>query len=249
MSRCRPPEYTDTMKTAGVVLLHGYGVRGYIWGPVQAALGNRLGPIASPDFSAADPADLITRAKARLRRHSLECDGPVAAVGHSLGAAVAAVAARDLGSDIVSAVVLIAPPFGDRDFVPGPLLRFLLRRRLLPPILVRHRFFSPLTPRSVRRAVFKSAQPESAELQKIQFERRWFHTDMLSERLPQPSMVIASPADRLVPVSQSEEFAQTIGAAVHIFDESLGVAHNDLFASQEIAGTVADLIVSFVHSA
>lgn len=100
---------------AGVVLLHGYGVRGYIWGPVQAALDNRIGPVATPDFDAPSVEDLVSRAKARVRRHSLECDGPVMVAGHSLGAVLAAIAARDLGEEVVAAVVLIAPPYGERE--------------------------------------------------------------------------------------------------------------------------------------
>ncbi len=236
------------MKPAGAVLLHGYGVRGYIWGPMQSALDNRLGPIATPDLEATTVTDLLNRAKARVRRHSLECDAPVAVVGHSLGAVLAAVAARDLGPEIVSAVVMLAPPFGKREHLPGKLSQFLLRHRLIPPILLRPRFFSRLTPRTVKRAVFRAAVPESPGIQSLIFEPQWFHSGFFPPPLQQPSLVIASPADRIVPVTQSEEFARAIGAGTHVFDEVAGVAHNDLFASPEIAFTVAGLMVGFIAS-
>ncbi|MEE8441504.1 MAG: alpha/beta fold hydrolase, partial [Spirochaetia bacterium] len=249
ISRRYGDEYTGAMKPAGAVLLHGYGVRGYIWGPMQAALDDRLGPIATPDLEAPSVAELVNKAKARVRRHSLECDAPVAVVGHSLGAVLAAIAARDLGPEIVSAAVMLAPPFGDRGRVPGKFLQFLFRRRLIPSILLRPRFFSSLTPRTVRRAVFRAAVPESPGIQSLIFEPHWFHSGFFSVPLQQPSLVIASPADRIVPLSQSEEFARTIGARTHLFEEAAGVAHDDLFASPEIASTVAELMINFIASA
>jgi pimeloyl-ACP methyl ester carboxylesterase len=237
------------MNPGGAVLLHGYGVRGYIWGPMQSALDDRLGPVATPDLEAPSIADLLNRAKARIRRHSLECDTPVVAVGHSLGAVLAAVAARDLGPDIVSAAILVAPPFGERGDVPGKLLQFLLKRRLIPPILIRPRFFSSLTPRTTRRAVFKAAVPESPGIQSLGFEPRWFHSDAFPTPLLQPCLVIASSADRIVPATQSEAFAEVIGAKTHLFDEESGVAHDDLFASPTIVSSIADLIVEFTAGA
>ncbi|MBU8912749.1 MAG: alpha/beta hydrolase [Spirochaetales bacterium] len=236
------------MKPAGAVMLHGYGVRGYIWGPLQAALNDRLGPIATPDLEATTVTDLLNKAKARVRRHSLECDAPVAVIGHSLGAVLAAVAARDLGPEIVSAAVMLAPPFGEQEHLPGAFLQFLLRRRLIPPIFLRPRFFSSLTPRTVKRAVFRAAVPEGPGIQSLAFEPHWFHSAFFPTPLQQPSLVIASPADRIVPVSQSEEFARVIGAGTHLFEEAAGVAHNDLFASPEIASAVAELMVNFIVS-
>ena len=236
------------MKPAGAVLLHGFGVRGYIWGPVQAALHVRLGPIATPDLEATTVSDLLNKAKARVRRHSLECDAPVAVIGHSLGAVLAAIAARDLGPEIVSAAIMLAPPFGEHEHLPGKFLQFLLRHRLIPPIFLRPRFFSSLTPRTVKRAVFRAAVPESPGIQSLAFEPHWFHSSFFPTPLQQPSLVIASLSDRIVPVSQSEEFARVIGARTHLFEETAGVAHDDLFASPEIAITVADLMVDFIIS-
>ena len=249
ISRREGDEYTGAMKAAGAVLLHGYGVRGYIWGPMQAALDDRLGPIATPDLEATSITDLLNKAKARVRRHSLECDAPVAVVGHSLGAVLAAIAARDLGPEIVSAAIMLAPPFGDREHVPGALLQFLLRRHLIPPILLRPRFFSSLTPRPVKRAVFRAAVPESPGIQSLTVEPRWFHSSFFPNPLQQPSLVIASPADRLVPICQSEEFARVIGAKTHFFGAAEGVAHDDLFASPEITSSIAELLIDFIASA
>lgn len=236
------------MKPEGAVLLHGYGVRGYIWAPLQTALNNRLGPIATPDLHAESLAALLTKAKARARRQSLERDAPIVVAGHSLGAVLAAITARDLGPDVVSAAVLIAPPFGERTHAPGGLLRLLLRHRLIPPFLLRPRFFSSRTPRSVQRAIFRAAVPEPPGIQNLAFETHWFHTGEFAEPLPQPTLVIASEADRIVPVGQSLDFARVIGARVHVFSMNEGLGHDDLFASPEIAARIADIMVDFVGS-
>jgi hypothetical protein len=155
-------------------------------------------------------------------------------------------AARDLGPDVVSAAVLLAPPYGERDYVPGKLVQLLLRKRLIPPILLRPRFFSARTPRSIRRAIFRAAVRESDGIQRLTMEKRWFHTDFFAEHLRQRSLVIASSMDRVVPVTQSMAIAEVLGAEMHLFEEADGVAHDDLFASPEIIPVISDLMVRFV---
>ena len=236
------------MRPAGAVLLHGYGVRSYIWTPFREAAGSTLGTIALADIDAESLSDLITRAKARVRRHSLECDAPVLVVGHSLGGVLAAISARDLGPEVVSAVVMLAPPYGERRRVPGKLLQFLLRHRLIPPFLLRPRFFTAHTPRGVQRAVFKAAVPEAPAIQALTFEPRWFHTELLTEKLAQPSLVIASEADRVVPHEQSKVLAEVIGARFHLFPEAMNVGHDDLFASPRIVSEVMTALVKFLDA-
>jgi len=233
------------MQPTAAVFLHGYGVRGYIWAPLQSVLADRIAAIATPDLEAENITDLLNKARARVRRQSLECDAPVLVVGHSLGAVIAAVAARDLGPEVVAAAVLIAPPFGEREYVPGPTMKFLLRHRLIPPILLRPRFFSSHTPRRVRRSVFRSAVREKPGIQSLTFERRWFHSAFFPEPLPLPSLVIASPGDRMVPLSQSLEFARVLGSSTYV--TGTDVAHDDFFASSEVAGTVAAAITDFLE--
>lgn len=234
------------MQPSGAVFLHGYGVRGYIWAPLQSAFAEQLGQIATPDLEGENITDLLNKAKARVRRHSLECDAPVLVCGHSLGAVVAAVAARDLGPDVVSAAVLIAPPFGDREHVPRGVMRFLLKNRLIPPILLRPRFFSSHTPRAVRRSVFRAAVREKPGIQTLTFESRWFHSAFFPEPLEQPVLVIASPGDRIVPLSQSLEFARVLGASTHVLELDPPVAHDDLFASANVVSSVTAAVTDFL---
>ena len=236
------------MLSNGAVFLHGYGVRGYIWAPLQSAFNNELGPVATPDLEAESITDLLNKAKARIRRQSLECDAPVLVLGHSLGAVIAAVAARDLGPEVVSHAVLIAPPFGDRDYLPGPILQFLLKHRLVPPALLRPRFFSKHTPPRIRRSVFRSAVRESPGIQALTFERRWFHSAFFPVPLVQPTLVVASPGDRIVPVSQSVEFAKVLGATTHVMELEPAVAHDDYFASTEVAASVAGAVLAFLRT-
>jgi pimeloyl-ACP methyl ester carboxylesterase len=162
-----------------------------------------------------------------------------------MGAVLAAIAARDLGPGVVLAAVLLAPPFGERESVPGPFLQFLLRRRLLPPFLVRPRFFSANTPRRLQRAAFRAAVPEAPAIQALTFEKRWFHTDYFTEPLAQSALVIASEADRIVPVEQSVRFAEAIGARQHIFPAAEDVGHNDLCMSPSIVPGIVERIVGF----
>ena len=236
------------MKPAGVVFLHGYGVRSTIWTTFREQLGTRLGEIALADLTAESLTDLISRAKARVRRHSLEMDAPVTVIGHSLGAVLAAIAAGSLGPEVVSAAIMIAPPFGEREHVPGRFLQFLLRRRLIPPFLLRPRFFSRHTPRHVQRQVFRSAVPEAPAIQALTFERQWFHTSFFPEPLPQPSLVVASHADRIVPVSQSLEFARVVGAQVHVFPADERIGHDDLFASPSVVARLVSVVTDFVDA-
>ena len=79
---------------------------------------------------------------------------------------------------------------------------------------------------AIKRAVFRAAVPESPGIVSLTVEPRWFHSSFFPDPLPQPSLVIASPADRLVPVCQSEEFARVVGAKTHIFGVGEGVAHD-----------------------
>ncbi|TVQ29175.1 MAG: alpha/beta fold hydrolase [Spirochaetaceae bacterium] len=241
--------YIRAMKIAGTLLLHGYGVRGSIWRPMQEALGDQFGRIVAPDMDAASVDELVTLALGRVRRLALEEDGPVFVIGHSLGAVLAAIAAQEIGAPTVAGAVLIAPPFGERSSVPGPVLKFLLLRRLIPPALLRPRFFSRQTPKSVQRAVFASAVPEAPALRELSFQRSWFHTARFDEPLSVPTLVVASEADRIVPVAQSSAFAAAIAATLRVFPGADGIGHDDFFAAEEVVDRVAALIAGFAAGA
>lgn len=233
------------MRTKGTLLLHGYGVRGGTWDSVRASLGARAGVVSAPDLEAESIDRLVTIARGRVRRFSLEVDGPVLVVGHSLGGVLAALAALEPGRPVVAGAVVIAAPYGERENAPGPIMSFLLRHRLIPPGFIRPRFFSSLTPIDIQREVFANAVPEAPALREITVSRRHFHTDLFTDRLPVPSLVIASESDRIVPAAQSRAFAEVLGAEKLILPPEEGVGHDDFFAAPAVARRVADAIAEF----
>jgi predicted alpha/beta hydrolase family esterase len=233
------------MKTHGTLLFHGYGVRSGTWNTVRAALGDRAGAVAAPDLDADTVDDLIALARGRARRFSLETDGPILAVGHSLGGILAALVAQNPGAPVVAGAVIIAAPYGERENAPGPLTRFLLRHRLIPPALLRPRFFSSQTPPDLQREVFANAVAEAPALRELTVQPRHFHTDLFTGPLPVPSLVIASEADRIVPASQSRAFAEVLGSETLILPARERVGHDDFFASPAVARRTADAIADF----
>ncbi|MFW5689686.1 MAG: alpha/beta fold hydrolase [Spirochaetota bacterium] len=233
------------MKTTGTLFLHGYGVRGGTWDTVRSELGARTGATAAPDLHAADVDELVTLARGRVRRFSVEQDGPVLVVGHSLGSILAALTALEPGPPQVAGVVLISPPYGERENTPGPIMKFLLRHRLVPPALLRPRFFSSHTPLRIQKEIFANAVPEEPGLRELTLTPRFFHTDLFTEALSVPSLVLASEADRIVPSGQSETFGGVLGSRIVVIPESEHVGHDDFFAAPDIARRTADTIAEF----
>lgn len=233
------------MNLGGTLFFHGYGVRGGTWKSVQAALGAKTGPTRTPDLSAATREELVELAVENARAFSSDENAPVLLAGHSLGSVLAALVAQRLGPAVVAGAVLIAPPYGDRENLPGPLMRFLLRRRLVPPFLLRPRFFSSHTPIEIQKEVFANAVPEAPALREMTLSTRFFHTDLFDGPLPVPSLVLASRCDRIVPAHQSESFGRLLGSEIVMLGEEDGVGHDDFFASPEIAARTAGIITDF----
>ena len=243
------------MKKLGTVFYHGYGVRGPIWDLIRKSLAeldraqdepdDTLGPTFAPSFDANDIDDLIRRAKDAAVRFSADLNAPMLLVGHSLGAVLAAVVAEEIGPPVVKGAVLIAPPYGDRERPPGALLRFLFRHRLIPPALLRPRFFSSHTPVSIQKEIFAAATPEAPALRELNLTPRFFHTDRFSSPLPVPSMVLASRCDRVVPAERSVQFGDVLGSEIVVWPEHEQVGHDDFFASPRIADRTARVIADF----
>ena len=233
------------MNIRGTLLFHGYGVRGGTWKSVQAALGATIGPTRAPDLDAETVDELIDLAAEHASRFAADADGPVILAGHSLGSVLAALVAQRLGPTVVAAAVLIAPPYGEREQLPGPLMKFLLRNRLVPPFLLRPRFFSPHTPIEIQKEVFANAVPEAPALREMTLSRRFFHTDRFDGPLPVPSLVLASRCDRIVPSHQSESFGTLLGSEIVMLGSEEEVGHDDFFASPEIAARTAGIIRDF----
>jgi pimeloyl-ACP methyl ester carboxylesterase len=229
-----------------VILLHGYGVRGRTWDEMRGAMEGRFRDSIAPDLDAVSIDQLVDRATEEVRTFSEARAAPVVVMGHSLGAVLAAIAAHRLGTSVVAATVLLAPPFGNGNNGPDGLLRFLLKHRLIPPWMIRPRFFSRNTPKPVQKRIFKEAVPEHPDLQAATLDRPWFHTSIFDTPLDMPTLIIASKSDRIVPYSQSEAFARAIGATLHGIPADRLVGHDDLFASRSMVAEVVDTVVEFL---
>ena len=231
-----------------LVLLHGYGVRSFFWEPMQTVLNEHGIANVAPDLDMASVEDglrQISDIVAAVRENRGE---PVTLVGHSLGGVLAALAGKRMGPSAVARVVVLSSPFGRNRRGPlAPLLRLALATGLLPPDAVRPRFFGPAIPTERQRALFDRAVREQPGLRSLPWQREWFHSRSFPNGLEQPSVVIASAADRVVPAAQTRAFAAAIGAVYHEFPASEQIGHDDLGVSTEIARRVVALIRSAGH--
>ncbi|TVQ96480.1 MAG: alpha/beta fold hydrolase [Spirochaetaceae bacterium] len=228
-----------------IVLVHGYGVRGSFWEKLQPQLALRGHRVVAPDLSGDSPFELADRLEAVARDQAVTA-GPVALVGHSLGGILCALVAGRVGPAVVSHVVVIASPFAGRAKGVGPVVKFLIRYRLLPPALIRPRFFSRATSRSDQKRWFARAVPESPALQQVLFGTDWFPTAELSRKLLQPALAVYSEADRIVEAAATRRLAAALGAEEHAFPRVRGIGHNDFAASDAVSAAVAGAICDFV---
>lgn len=223
------------MNAKSIICLHGYGVRSFFWEPLLPLLRQHVPDVITPDLQMQN-IDTLLDTTCEAVREKAKLDGqPVVLIGHSLGGIVAALCAQELGPTLVGNIIVIASPYGTRDSVPGPLMRLLLKLRLIPDALARPRFFSRSTPLEDQKYLFARAVPESAELQSEIFKRTWFHTDRFPKPLHQPSLVIASSEDRIVPSAESRQFAAVLGAQYVEFDATQDVGHNDFVWAPDVA--------------
>lgn len=231
------------------MLLHGFGVRGFFWDQVRPQLQKSFDRVLSPDLDTRDITTLIDTTKELIESRSREDGAPVSLAGHSLGGILAAIAARDLGPEVVEQIAVVASPYGERRNVPGPVIRFLLKHHLIPDFFTRPQFFSEHTPKELQKELFDQAVDESPELMALAFQKRWFHTDFFTEALQQPTLVIYSEDDRVIRPLESQKFARVLGAETRVFPKERGVAHDDLLVSPTIAREVADWIITFFSGA
>ncbi len=230
-----------------IMLVHGYGVRGSFWDKLQPRLQHNGVTVLAPDFEGDSPQQLASQIEELAQQHSVA--GPVALVGHSLGGILCALAASRVEPVVVSHLVVIAAPYGARARSMHPLLRFLIRHRLLPPFLVRPRFFSSATRKADQKLWFKRAVPESEALQEVLFGSDWFPAESFSRPPQQRCLVIYSEADRIVDAEAVRQFGRKLNAREYVFDALRGVGHNDFAASDAIAEETAAAILDFIGTA
>jgi predicted alpha/beta hydrolase family esterase len=229
-----------------LVCLHGYGVRGWMWQWLGAELAAYGLSVETPDLEMSSIEELMASTKSFVQELAREREGAVCLLGHSLGGVAAATVARDLGPEVVGRVAILSAPYGTQENLPGPLMQFLLQHQLLPDLLVRPNFFSAKTPKKRQKYIFANAVPESDALRETVFAPTWFHTDTFTETLPQPSIAVASEADRIVPFHQTRAFAETLGARLVRFEASRRVGHDDLFAAPEIVRELGGILGPFM---
>lgn len=234
------------MNAKSIVCLHGYGVRSFFWEPMLPKLRDMFPDVITPDLQMKSIDTLIATTCEAIQEKA-KLDGvPMVLLGHSLGGIVAALCAQNLGPSIVGRIIIIASPYGTRETVPGPFVRFLLKTGLIPDAVMRPRFFSPATPVADQKYVFAKAVPESSALRSVIFQPTWFHTDAFEQPLRQPSLVIASSEDRIVPSAESRQFAAVLGAEYTEFDARDNVGHDDFVWAPDIAAKVMQHMQSFL---
>lgn len=236
------------MSARTLLCLHGFGVRGYFWEVIKPHLESVYDRVLTPDLQMDTIATVLESGRRLAQEAAGEDRAPVAIMGHSLGGVVGALAARELGPPAVDRVVLVAPPFGEKAEVPGPLLRFLLRQKLIPDFVSRPQFFSSQTPASIQKSIFKRAVDESPELKALIFQPKRFHTDLFDGPLLVPTLVVASEADKVVPVHESLEFADRLGAATAVYGARRKVGHDDFTCAPKIAEELAGRVRRFAET-
>jgi len=205
--------------------------------------------IITPDLDFSDLETAISSTEETIRSI---CDkysslGPIFLLGHSLGGILAAVTAKSLGKDLISKVVIIASPYGES--VSGDrsikFQRFLIHHSwLLPGFLTRPRFFTKkFTPKKIQKDLWGRVVKESPRFIDEIIAKKSFHTDIITGKLPQRSLVIASRNDRVVPFMQTQRFAEVIGAETLTFDN---VGHDDLIFGPTVAEKVVEGVIGFL---
>ncbi len=231
------------------ILVHGYGVRSFFWDALRSELSSVFSHIEAPDLAIDDIADGVRSLTALCRNVRARSSRAVTLIGHSLGGVLSALAARDLDTDIVSHVVIIASPYGEpvgRAFGIGLRIRFALG--LVGRREMQRRFFGPRVLEETQRRIFSSAVDESAQLKALARKRRWFHTDAFPDALAQHTLAIASEADRVVDFRETAEFAHAVSARTIVYPATEAVGHNDFGVEPAIARRCAEDIARFVDA-
>jgi predicted alpha/beta hydrolase family esterase len=210
-----------------IICVHGYGVRGFFWKPARTELEKLFSKVIVPDLgmNTVDSAvlNLINLVEA-------ECEKSKQAVilmGHSLGGIISALVTKRLGPGKVSNLIIIASPYGVKSKGIGPVVRFLIKNKLMPAWLIRPRFFGSRTDVSIQKELFAQAVPETEELQSLVTRRPWFHVEELSQDLRVKTLGIASKADQIVRWTETKEFTDALNGQFYVFEKEEDIGHDD----------------------
>lgn len=230
-----------------LVLVHGYGVRGFFWSALRTQLVDRFDCIHTPDFDFATVDQGEDAVVELCRQVRTECTAPIVLIGHSLGGVISSLAVKRLSTDVVSHLVVIASPFGTRvGRAFGPLTRLRFALGLIGRAEMRARFFGPDVPTELQTQVFARAAEESDELKALGRQKRWFHTDAFPQPLAQRVLTIASAADRIVHHSETAAFSHALGGDYHCFAKGDRIGHDDFGVYPPVAERTAAAVRRFL---
>jgi pimeloyl-ACP methyl ester carboxylesterase len=230
------------------ILVHGYGVRGFFWSALAEELAKDFSTILTPDFDI-ESVDAGVAALLELVRHHRETSGEAALlIGHSLGGVICALAAQRLSREEASHLIILASPYGEvHSGGVSRLLRLAVRFGLVPGWMIRPRFFGPEVPKAKQKELFSRAVKESAGLQDLSRQEKWFHTGAFPEPLEQAVLVVASEGDQIVSPDETMAFARELRAETVLLPREAKVGHNDFGYWPPAAKKTADEIRRFLE--
>lgn len=194
-----------------VVLLHGVGRDHAQWAPLARSLARsrRVVALDLPGFGLSEPIRGVTRweelAETVLDLVALLELGRVTLLGHSLGAAIAIVAAADR-PEFVERLILVSPSCYR---APRALDERLIAAPLLGPTVLR----SLLGPAVLRRHVGLDAKPTPLSWSMIEALASPATIEARVPRVRAPSLVIWGRDDRVSPWTHGTRLARELGSA------------------------------------
>ena len=229
-----------------LILLHGYGQRSFFWGPIKTFFESKFAQIYVPDLQMESATVLIESTKKYIvdikNNHP---DNEIFLIGHSLGGVVALLVAQDLGPEIIKKLAFLAVPYGEHKIPFKSLTRVLIKYRLIPAFLDRPRFFSKHTPKAVQKRMFKQVVPESDAMIDEILKEKYFHTDLVTGKLPQESIFFISEYDKVAPYEQSIILAEILGSKIVLYTKERKVAHDDYITGPTVSNEVSQKIIDF----
>ncbi len=229
-----------------IICIHGYGVRSFFWTPIKLRLERYFEQVITPDLHMEDIPSAISEVEELARIHARESGQPVILFGHSLGGILSAMAGMRLEEGDIDSLIIMASPYGERRKGMNPVLKLLLKYRLIPGWMVRSQFFGKATPEHIKKELFDNAVPESLSIQEAVAKPKWFHTDELKLPVLHRVLGLASEADRIVAARETQQFTEALGGEFYRFPQALDIGHDDFTVFEPAIDHVLRIIVPFL---
>ncbi|AHC14680.1 alpha/beta fold hydrolase [Salinispira pacifica] len=229
-----------------IICIHGYGVRGFFWTPIKLHLEEYFTEVITPDLKMEDIPSAITEVRELAKIHSRESGQPVILFGHSLGGILCAMAAKDLEKHELHSLIVMASPYGRRKKGIHPLVKFMLKHRLIPGWAVRSQFFGKHTPVHLQKELFNNAVPENLSIQEAVAEPTWFHSEEVKRPFGFPVLGLASEADKIVSGRETQLFTEALGGLFYSFPENLQIGHDDFTVHEPAIQQLLRVLLPFL---